>query len=359
MDCRRLAQIAAISPIAAARFALHWKVPLVLVVALAGGSAHAGNYGYNVTYNSKIERGEMELMLMNDITQPSSARREEGFGTYLSHMVELEYGLTNQLATEFMIEWFEDLDTSDRRFTGFRWESRYRLFNRPVPFNPMVYAEYEDLDPATRFKMEVSGWINPPYEEAAEEEPDRERILETRLVLSQDLGPVNAALNWINESDVTNGHTAFGYSAGVMWMLGHHAGHAIDGAAGYSCPMHREVKQSGAGACPKCGMALAESRSGGGCTCKADMPGCGCGHCSGGGGECPCGHKGGVGVGLEAYGALGDVKSFGLVPARQEHYLGPILMYHITNRLMMHTQLAIGLTRASDNLVRLNFGYDF
>jgi hypothetical protein len=89
------------------------------------------------------------------------------------------------------------------------------------------------------------------------------------------------------------------------------------------------------------------------------MPGCRCGHCSGGGGECPCGHAGGVGVGLELYGALGDTKSFGLDPARQEHYLGPILMYHLTSRLMMHTQLAIGLSTASDNLVRLNFGYDF
>ena len=107
-------------------------------------------------------------------------------------------------------------------------------------------------------------------------------------------------------------------------------------------------------------MALTESRATHeGCTCKADMRGCTCGHCSGGGGSCPCGHAGGVGVGLELYGALGDTKAFGLVPARQEHYLGPILMYHLNSRLMMHAQLAIGLTKSSDNLVRINFGYDF
>lgn len=286
-----------------------WGSALGLALLVASESAQAGNYGYNVTYNSKVEGGELELMSMNDITEPSSARREEGFGTYLSHMVELEYGISNQLATEFMIEWFEDLESSDRRFTGFRWETRYRVFEREVPLNPMLYAEFEDLDPATRFKMETSGWIKPPYQEAEEEEPDRERILESRLVLSQDFGPVNVAFNWINETDVTSGYTAFGYAAGAMWMVGHHAGHAMEGADG--------------------------------------------------GEEHSSEHAGGVGVGLEMYGALGDTRAFGLTPARQEHYLGPILMHHLSRRFMMHQQLAIGLSKASDNLVRLNFGYDF
>ena len=90
-------------------------------------------------------------------------------------MVELEYAPFNQFATEFMVEWFEDLETGSKKFTGFRWENRYRIFKKPVPLNPMAYVEYEDLDPATRYKMEVSGWVRPPYVET-EEEPDRERI---------------------------------------------------------------------------------------------------------------------------------------------------------------------------------------
>lgn len=320
------------------RFGIRTKVALrtaaaafIVAVAFAAGSAHAGNYGYNVTYNSKVEKGELELMFMNDITQPSAAGLEEGSGTYLSHMVELEYGLSDQLATEFMIEWYLDLDTSDRHFTGFRWETRYRLFGREVPLNPMVYAEYEDLDPRTRFKMEVSGWVRPPYEEEDGVEPDRERVLETRLVLSEDFGPVNFAFNWINEDNMGSGRTAFGYATGVVWMPGHGAGE-MGREEAYSCPMHPDVRQSSPGVCPKCGMVLAEVDGA---------------------------HAGRVGAGLELYGALGDTKSFKLEPKRQEHYLGPILMYHFTSKLMMHTQLAIGLSHASDNLVRLNFGYDF
>ncbi len=308
----------------------------VVFVVVAGFSwplpALAGNYGYNVTYNSKVERGEMEVMFMNDITQPSAVRRDEGQGTYLSHMVELEYGFSSQLATEFMVEWYEDLEKEDRRFTGFRWETRYRLFDREVPLNPMLYAEYEDLDPSTRFKMEVSGWIEAPYDEA-EEEIDRERILETRLVLSHDFGPVNVAFNWINETDLASGFTGFGYSAGLMWMIGQHAGHAMGSRDAWSCPMHPEVEAPDAGPCPRCGMALKRRNED---------------H-----------HGGRVGVGLELYGGLGDTKAFGFALARQEHYLAPILMYHFTERLMMHAQLAIGLSKASDNLVRLNFGYDF
>ena len=276
-----------------------------------GGEAWAGNNGWFTTYNSEIEKGEIELMFMTDITAPSRFRREDdGFGTYMSHMVELEYSPFNQFATEFMIEWFEDFETSDAKFTGFRWESRYRIFKKEVPLNPMLYLEYEDLDPATRYKMEVSGWIDPPYAETGGE-PDRERILETRLVLSQDFGPVNVAFNWINETDLENGHTPFGYSLGAMWMLHHHEEHE-----------HEKTKSS-------------EEK------------------------EEEEEHGEGVGLGLELYGALGDTKSFGLTPSRQEHYVGPIFMYHLNDHWMFHTQLAVGLSKASDNLFRMNFGYEF
>lgn len=298
----------------------------VIALLLVGGPAWGGSNGFFVTYNSEIEKGEIELMFMNDFTAPSETRREEGQGNYLSHMVELEYAPFHQFATEFMVEWFEDLETGSKKFTGFRWENRYRLFRKDLLLNPMVYVEYEDLDPATRYKMEVSGWIRPPYEEA-EEEPDRERILESRLILSDDVGPINLAFNWINETDVTSGYTAFGYSLGAMWMV-HAKRHEAEGHEDHS---HHHAAGG------------QERKSGE--------------HHQGE--EAEEHHRGGVGVGLELYGALGDTRSFGLVPSRQEHYLGPTFMYHIDNHWMMHTQLAIGLSRASDNLVRLNFGYEF
>ena len=188
--------------------------------------AKAGNDVYFVAYNHHIDKGEVELMVMNDYTNPAVFRREDdGQRGYFSQMIELEYGVTEQWATEFMIESFAEPGTGQSRFTGFRWENRYRLFRREVPLNPMVYVEYEDLDPLTRYKMETSGWIRPPYRETGAK-PDRERILETRIVLSQDIGRLNLAFNWINETDLNSGVTDFGYAMGARYDFnGGHYGH--------------------------------------------------------------------------------------------------------------------------------------
>jgi len=310
----------------------------LLVVALALFPlrwARAGNNGYFVTYNSDVERGEVEVMLMNDITSPSPVRRADGQGDYLSHMLELEYGVTSQLATEFMIEGFVDLESGKSRFGGFRWETRYRLFRERVPLNPMLYAEYEDLDPSARFKMEISGWVLPPYRVGGTGERSRERIVETRLVLSDRVGPVDLAFNAVLETEISTGTIAFGYAMGAMWMPGHGSG---------SCAV-RPPAEHPHDATP-------------GCACRMSMPGCHCGHCSGSGDSCGCAHAGMVGVGIEMFGGLGDSIVFGLRPGRQEHYLGPILMYHVTPRFMFHSQLAIGLSETSDQIARVNLGYE-
>lgn len=295
----------------------HRNLALGLTVALAiasgTGTAWAGNDIYFVTYNHYIDKGDLELMLMNDFTDPSQFRREdEGLHSYFSQMVELEYGVTEQWATEFMVEGFEEPGTGQSRFTGFRWENRYRLFKQEVPLNPMLYAEYEDLDPLTRFKMEVSGWVRPPYHEGGVE-PDRERILESRLVLSQDFGRLNLAFNWISESDLNQrGLTAFGYALGARYDLNgghfknpepdehaHHHGHAGE---------HALLKPT---------------------------------------------------FGLELYGGLGDTRRFDFDPSRQEHYLQPDIMLHLSEHAMLHFGFAIGLSKASDNLVRTALAIEF
>ena len=286
---------------------------VVLVCALAAGSARAGNDIYFVTYNHHVSEGELELMIMNDFTTPSKFKREDdGQHTYFSNMIELEYGVSAQFATEFMLEAFEEPATSLTRFTGFRWENRYRLFLEPVPFNPVVYVEYEDLDPDTRFKMEVSGWIDPPYKKDESEEPERERILESRLILSEDFGPVNVAFDWINETDLNGSGTAFGYACGMRYAINH--GH---GAREATSPHAQHHEGEGK-----------EKR----------MP---------------------VSIGLELYGGLGDTQKMALQPSRQEHYLQPVIMVHLSEQIMFHLALAIGLSKASDDLVRTGLGVEF
>lgn len=174
---------------------------------------------YLTIYGHHIEKGEIEVMLSVDFTAPSSVKRErDEQEEYFSQMLMIEYSPTTQLSFEIMFEGFQDVGTGDAEFTGFRLEARWRIFEQEVPLNPTLYVEYEDLDPLTRYKMEVSGWVEPPYEEEGEE-PDRERILETRLLLSQDFGRWNVAFNWINETDLQGGGTAFGYMLGVGYRF--------------------------------------------------------------------------------------------------------------------------------------------
>lgn len=276
--------------------------------------------GYFTTYGHEVEKGEIEFMLMIDHTSPSKVDREEGQRNFLSQMPKIGYNPTDQLELELMVESFQEFGTGISKFTGFRFETRYRLFKKEVFLNPTIYFEFEDLDPETRFKMETSGWMIPPYEEKAEE-PKREKILESRFILSQNIGNWNIAFNWINETDTRTGATPFGYSMGAMYKLTPYE------ASIYSCPMHPDVVSDKPGECSKCGMKL---------TGKGDK-------------------KNIVASTLtfEFLGGLGDNKKMGIIPWRQEHYFQPGIMFHLQSGLMFSTGFAIGLTDASDDITRI------
>lgn len=273
-----------------------------ILVVLTGIKAFAGNDGYFTTYNHHIEAGEWELMFMNDYTVPSTINRESGEGHYFSQMIELEYGVTDRFATELMIEGFEDLESGKSMFTGFRWENRFKLFKKETFFNPLVYMEYEHLQKETRYKMEVSGWIKPPYKEEDSGEERDERILETRIILSHDFKNTNIAFNWINETDLRNSTTDFGYSIGVLHYIG--SGHE-----------HHHNRSSF--------ISLSA-------------------------------------LGIEFYGGVGDSKKFSFRPADQQHYIQPLLVFHLSSGLMLHTGFAWGLTNSSDRFLgRVAIGIEF
>ncbi|MBI5395519.1 MAG: hypothetical protein HZA91_09515 [Verrucomicrobia bacterium] len=297
---------------------------LALALAALAPNAGAGNDAYFVTYNHHIEKGEWEVMVMNDFTWPSKFKRQDdGLHSYFSNMIELEYGITEQWAAEIMLEGFEEVRTGKVDYTGERFETRYRLFKEDVPFNPVLYAEFEHLYPNTRFKMETSGWVRPPYHEEEGPEPDRERILESRLVLSQDFGAWNVAFNWINETDLDDsGFTAFGYSMGVRYDFnGGHYGHHE----------HEAEKTGEHGGCHHHGASEGHEH-------KWWMPAV---------------------AGVEMYGGLGDLEKFGLSLSRQEHYVQPLMMWHLSKDVMFHVGFAVGLSKASDNLIRTAFAIEF
>ena len=60
---------------------------LALSVAFLCGRAWAGNNGYFTTYNSEVERGEFELMLMTDLTTPSEFWRMIAFTSSSTRLI--------------------------------------------------------------------------------------------------------------------------------------------------------------------------------------------------------------------------------------------------------------------------------
>jgi len=90
------------------------------------------------------------------------------------------------------------------------------VFEGNVFLNPVLYAEYEQLQPEHKYLFEVVGRAG----EEEDEDEATEHELETRLILGQDVTDrLNLAFNWINEVNFDNGEWEFGYAAGLNYVL--------------------------------------------------------------------------------------------------------------------------------------------
>jgi len=284
-------------------------IALLLIGSLHAGSgdARAGNGANFVLYDHHTEEaGEADIMLMNDIGQEADGTQ------YVAQMIELGLGITDRWTSEFMIEGQNTSGRGGYSFTGFRWENRYRLFEYgAAPLNPVLYVEYEDLSDDTKYIMEVSGRTDAPTPVKAR---PRERVLETRLILGEDIGArqgsafnwlnredigarLAVSFNWLNETDLDTGDTAFGYAAGFNYSL--------------SAPSGRKHGES-------------------------------------------------IMLGIELFGGLGnDRQGITADGSITEHYLSPNILIRLRNGWGLKVGGAIGLTDVSQDIFRLALGHAF
>lgn len=281
-----------------------------LILLGASSAAWSGNEANFVLYDHHTERaGTTSLMLMND-----AARDVPGEPSYNAQMLMIERALTDRWTTELMAEG-QKTAGEPWRSTGWRWENRFRLFEYGTFLNPVLYVEYENLKPTSKYLMEVSGRTDTPQPSGP---PLTERVLETRLILSQDLsGKLTASFNWINETDIRNGQTEFGYALGLNYLIfdtGHDAS-SVPGA-------HDHHKQQ-------------PSRSDWSVT-----------------------H---VKLGAELFGGTGDsVVGPTLNPTVTQQYAGLNVMTHFQNGFHVMIGAAAGVTDVSQRgLLRLAVGYEF
>jgi hypothetical protein len=172
--------------------------------------ALAGNDANFVLYNQHMEeKGETELEVFSDVADVGHGEKN-----YTAQLFEIEYGVTDLWTTAVYLEGAKT-SGEDYDFGSFRFENRVRLFKQETLLNPVLYAEYEQKEPESRYILSVVGRTDTPEgrEEIAHE-------LETKLIIGHDITDrLNVAFNWINEVNFDNGVWSFGYATGLNYLL--------------------------------------------------------------------------------------------------------------------------------------------
>ncbi len=286
--------------------ATHWRGLLLaglLWAALPALSRAQMNMNpYFTAINDPLERHSVMLMTLQDY---QSARFGNDFYT---GMLMAEYGLTSRLTVGVMAEG-QKIAGLPATYGGMRYNAYFHLFRDDRWLNLTLYGEYEDLNGAALYKMEVSGFgAEDLTEPLALARHARARTFEQRLIIYHDWDRVNATFNLIRETALQTPYgSAYGYVLGFFvnpsWMSG-----PMAGMAGMPAPP-----------------AFSMSR---------------------------------VGYGLEMAGALGTEDRFGFDWNAQQHYLGAVFMYAISSRWSVHLEPAFGLSNVSDRfMLRTGLAY--
>jgi hypothetical protein len=171
---------------------------------------------YFVTYSSVLEEpGNLEIENQNIAAAPHNAN------AFFAPTVEFEYGVTAWWTAEAYLQGQTTANDSTV-FTGFRFESRFRPLPREYWINPVLYAEYENVNSADKSFLEITGHdsITTLQVSNSELRKETERSLEGKLILSSNARGFNISENFIAEKAVNETEPAeFGYALAVAHPL--------------------------------------------------------------------------------------------------------------------------------------------
>ena len=262
---------------------------------------------YFSAINYPVPQDAMMVMLLTDY---QSARTGPNFFT---GMTMVQYGITSRWTVGAMAEG-QKINSLPATYGGFRVNTYVRVFPHDHLLNFTVYGEYEGLNGAALYKMEVAGFggenLTEPLGEAKRTPV---RTLELRAIVYHDWGRINATFNFVNETDLKSGDNDFGYSWGVFRKASYMAMKPDKSMAGMTMPKEKAPP------------ALSFQR---------------------------------LGYGVEMIGALGDAHSFGFHWQREQQYVGPVFSYAVSKKWTVHVEPAFGLSKVSDPfMLRMGIGY--
>ncbi len=276
-------------------------LPLLLAAATAGLAQESP---YFVTYDHHLEEaGNIAIETSNTMGSPRGPGKndldERAQSFYAAPYIEMEYGVTERLTSAVYVEGQGTLGDS-ALFTGWRVESRFRPMKKEHRINPVFYLEYGSLNDASRIAKDITG--EGPELDMANGYLRRSKAheLETKLILSSDVGRWNLAGNFVVDKNLMRGEGfEFGYSVGVS-------------------------------------KALAKLGTGGNCSfCRQRMV-----------------------AGIEAYGGLGDtLNGFGLRDTAQ--YVAPTISWSLGERGTLRFSPGVGIGHETSRvLFRVGYSFD-
>lgn len=259
-------------------------------------SAAAQEWPYFVTYSHALEEpGNLEVEFKGVQATPKYGN------AFSSGTIEFEYGATAWWTTEVYLSG-QHTSKDSTVFNGYRWENRFRPLLREHVINPVLYVEYENLNKADRSLLEIVGHdsISDLRIPNAAARTDTERELELKLILSSNVRGWNISENFISEKNLREPEPwEFGYALGVSRPL---------------------TLKAGAKSCVFC--------------------------------------RENFSAGVELYGGLGDMDSFGL--KETSHYAGPTVAFNIPRGPTVSFSPNFGLNANSAGVIyRVNVSYEF
>lgn len=247
-----------------------------------------------ITYTHQMEEpGNLEIETKGVVGNPNGGNR------FLGSAMEFEYGTTGWWTTELYLDG-QATGADSAVFTGFRFENRFRVLPREHWINPVLYAEFEDINGADKSLLEIVG-----HDENddltgsnAEARQEKEREVETKLILGSYVKGWTIAENFIAEKNIKHEPWEFGYAFAISRPL------AVR-ARPDRCTFCAEHFQAG----------------------------------------------------VEMYGGLGTYNDFGL--ADTSHYVAPIIAWQLPGGPVFRFSPGFGLTNQSlPVLFRFSVGYE-
>jgi len=272
---------------------MNFRSLLSLFFILSAMACHAQESPYFVTYDHHMEEpGNLEIETSSTTGIPRAGQQ-----LYFAPYTELEYGVTAQWTSELYLE-SQATSGDSALFTGWRIENRYRPLRREHLINPVLYLEYENLNEADRIQKEIEGTAPDVSSPNAILSREKDRELESKLILSSDVHDWNVAGNFIVAKNFSQSEgVEFGYAAGFFRPL-------ASMASGSNCRFCRENFSAG----------------------------------------------------FELYGGLGSTLGFGLHDTA--HYAAPVLAWMVSDNGTFKLSPGFGLTHQSSAML-LRFGYSY